>query len=178
MISCKAKIQSIATDYKTKKVIVTFECDGNPEDIERYQDMDVRLDVKKYQNLRSINANRYFWELCDKLAYSLKKSSKEIYRNYITEIPNNRYVGLLQEKDVEKAKKMWEDKGVGWIAIAEDSNVKGCKNMTYYYGSSYYDSAQMSILIDLIVQDCEAVGIPTATPKDIEEIKRRWGEDA
>jgi hypothetical protein len=70
---------------------------------------------------------------------------------------------------------MWESNGTGWIATIEDSKLEGCKNLVYYWGSSQYDTVQMSILIDLVIQDCEAVGIPTMTPREIEEMKQRWG---
>ena len=38
--------------------------------------------------------------------------------------------------------------------------------MTLYYGSSVFDSAQMSRLIDILIQDAEAQGIPTITEEE------------
>ena len=48
--------------------------------------------------------------------------------------------------------------------------------MMSYIGSSDYDTAQMSRLIDLIVQDCKAQGIETLTPDKLDAMKVKWGE--
>ena len=44
----------------------------------------------------------------------------------------------------------------------------------FYRGSSVYDNAQMSRLIENIVQDCKAVGIETLTPSELERLKEGW----
>ena len=41
-------------------------------------------------------------------------------------------------------------------------------------GSSTYDTAQMSRLIDLAVQDCKALDIETATPQELSLLLDRW----
>ena len=43
-----------------------------------------------------------------------------------------------------------------------------------YYGSSTFDTKQMSRLIDNIVQDCKAVGIETLTPQQLDALKEGW----
>ena len=48
------------------------------------------------------------------------------------------------------------------------------KEFTHYRifkGSSEYDSREMSIFIDGIIQECENVGIPTLTQSEIERMK-------
>jgi hypothetical protein len=56
------------------------------------------------------------------------------------------------------------------------SKIEGCTNVILYYGSSTYDSAQMSRLLDLITQDCKLQGIPYETPAEIARLKALWGE--
>ena len=41
--------------------------------------------------------------------------------------------------------------------------------------SRFYDSLQMSILIDGVVSECKAVGIETLPPDEIEHMKQTWG---
>lgn len=43
-----------------------------------------------------------------------------------------------------------------------------------YYGSSCYDTKQMSSLIDHLVQDCKALGIETLTPQELARMKEEW----
>lgn len=55
-------------------------------------------------------------------------------------------------------------------------NIKGYHNIRSYISSSDYDTAQMSRLIDLVVEDCRENGIETMTPKQLDALKSRWGE--
>ena len=57
-----------------------------------------------------------------------------------------------------------------------NSCIRLSKIMMSYIGSSDYDTAQMSRLIDLIVQDCKAQGIETLTPDKLDAMKVKWGE--
>ena len=43
-----------------------------------------------------------------------------------------------------------------------------------YKGSSEYDTKEMSILIDGVVSECEALGISTMTPNELEVLKNNW----
>ena len=44
-----------------------------------------------------------------------------------------------------------------------------------YFGSSQYDTKQMSRLIDGIVGECEDLGIETMTPGELAMLKEGWG---
>lgn len=44
-----------------------------------------------------------------------------------------------------------------------------------YRGSHTYDTKEMSVLIDGTVADAKELGIETATPAEIAEMKERWG---
>ena len=50
----------------------------------------------------------------------------------------------------------------------------GWAYLTVYFGSSTYDSEQMSALLDSLIQDAEALGIPTITPKEEERMLGKW----
>jgi hypothetical protein len=46
----------------------------------------------------------------------------------------------------------------------------------FYYGSSGYDTKQMSILIDGLVADAQELGIDTMTPTELAKLKTLWGD--
>ena len=46
-----------------------------------------------------------------------------------------------------------------------------------YFGSSTYDTKEMSALIDSIVCEAKSLNIETETPEEIERMKREWGID-
>jgi len=77
----------------------------------------------------------------------------------------------VQDKAVDRLRQGWEQNGIGWQTDTMPSKLKGCTNVILYYGSSTYDTQQMSLLIDHIVQDAKALGIETMTPAELEALK-------
>lgn len=123
---------------------------------------------------RSLDCNAYFWVLLDKLAAVLQKPKTEIYREYIKDIGGNSETVCVPAKAVEKLRSGWEHNGLGWQTDTMPSKLAGCTNVILYYGSSTYDTAQMSRLVDFAVEDCKAQGIDTATPQELARLKEAW----
>lgn len=134
-------------------------------------------ELKEKRKKRSLDANAYFWVLCGKLAAILRLTTEEIYRQYIHSIGNNFEIIPMRDDAVEAWIKIWSDRGVGWICESlGKSKHEGYTNVVCYYGSSVYDTKQMSCLIDMVVDDCKTQGIETATPLEIAKLKARWSE--
>ena len=131
--------------------------------------------VKEHKDRRSKDANAYCWTLLDKLAQVLNRPKTELYRGYIKEIGGNSDTVCVIDKAVKKLCAGWEKNGIGWQAETMPSKLEGCTNVILYYGSSTYDTAQMSRLINLIVEDCRALGIETLPPHKLEALKEAWG---
>ena len=137
-------------------------------------DKPYELTVEKKKRKRSLDANAYCWVLLDKLAAALHKPKGEIYRELIREVGGNSETVCCVEKAVDKLVQLWGKNGLGWAADVVDSKIDGCKNVVLYQGSSTYDTRQMSRLIDLVVQECRAQGIETATPAELDKLKEAW----
>ena len=134
------------------------------------------IEIKPYRERRSLDANAYFWVLCDKLAEKLNKGKTEIYRELIRDIGGVSDTVCMINSAVERFRANWQAKGLGWQTEAVESKIEGCTNVTVYFGSSTFDKAQMGRLLDLTIQECREQGIPTETPDQIAEMKARWGE--
>ncbi len=128
---------------------------------------------------RSLDANAYAWVLIDKIAAATRQKKIDVYRQEIREIGGNSYTGCYAEEDVDDIVSKWSSlgskHGEGWIYDIYDSNIPGTKNVCLYYGSSSYDTEQMSTLIDALVQDAKALGIETLPPYELERIMKRRG---
>ena len=73
---------------------------------------------------------------------------------------------------------MWDSQGVGNSHIViGDSKIDGYVNIRFFWGSSEYDTANMSRLIDGIISECREQGIETMTPSELERLKQQWGGD-
>lgn len=135
------------------------------------------LTIKEKKKKRSLNANAYFWQLCDQLAAATGIAKTELYRNYIKEIGDNNAMVCVQDFAVEELCNMWGKKGIGWVTDTLPSKLNGCTNVILYYGSSTYDTTQMSRLINLIVQDCKENGVPTLEDVEMQRLIDNWGGD-
>lgn len=173
------KIVGASIDFKTGKPTISFEVNER-NDFELLVDEmkgleKLSIEIKPFRQRRSLDANAYCWVLIDKIAESFGESKESVYRQYITNIGGNSEVVCVKNNAVERLCQGWQRNGLGWQTETFESKIEGCTNVTLYYGSSVYDSAQMSRLLDLIVQDCKQLGIPTETPNEIARLKSMWG---
>lgn len=130
--------------------------------------------IKEHRERRSLDANAYAWVLLDKLAEKLQIAKTELYRSYIREIGGNSETVCVLQDAADKLCSGWAHNGIGWLTDTLPSKIDGCVNVVLYYGSSTYDTAQMSRLIDLIVQDCKTQGIETMTPQQLAALMEGW----
>lgn len=168
----------IATDYGTGNMILQLPVLPESKNtvkklIDEGNDKNT-VEIKKYRKERSLNANSYMWVLIGKLSEKTDIPSEDIYRDYIRQAGIYRDVEL-PEQIANTFKVSWRAQGIGWFA--EQVDFKG-ENvlMRFYYGSSRYNTKQLSRVIDLIVQDCESVGIETKTPEQIADMLSQWEE--
>lgn len=171
----KGVIQDLMYNGIRRETTVVLVLEGNQaQEIEKHKGGHVDLCIKKFRKGRSLDANGYFWVLCDKLAEKLHISKEEIYRGYIKQIGGNNDIVCVQTKGVDSLCSGWNKNGIGWVTDTMPSKLDGCTNVVLYYGSSTYDTGQMSRLIDLCVQDCRAVGIETMPPAELKALVERW----
>lgn len=159
-----------------RKQRITVEVDDDFRGIyDKLKESDITVEIKKFRNKRKLDANAYAWVLIDKIAATLSIKKLEVYRSAIRDIGGVSDTVCILEGAVDKFREGWEKQGIGWQTDVMDSKMPGCKNVVVYYGSSSYDTKQMSLLIDHLVQDAKALGIETATPDQIARYKELWG---
>lgn len=152
---------------------------GTIEQIIQYlfkQDKTKKYEVKEVKKKRSLNANNYFWKLLQELCGVQNLDTIEEYKKRVKELGIFRRF-RIEPKDVKTFKIMWQDKGIAWFCEIADTEYLGSvefKIINAYYGSSSFNSKQMSRLIDNLVQDCQAVGIETKSKAEIDSLLRSW----
>lgn len=141
---------------------------------------ELTITAKKKRKKRSLDANAYFWVLVFQIAEKMQDektmvTKEDVYKKYIRAV--GVYTPLaVQEKAVDDFIKAWQNNGTGWICEVVDSTLDGCKKVFAYYGSSTYDTKQMSRIIDMAIQDAEALGIETMPPAELESLLQQWGK--
>lgn len=143
---------------------------GGIDDIKDVAVLDVEL--KKHRKRRSKNANDYLWALCTEIARTQGVSPDEVYRKEIREAgvaaayacPTTVY---------ERTAIEWSRKGVGWFSVKTDEK-DGYTYFLLYYGSSSYNTEEMSRLINATVEDAKALGIETASERELSILRSEW----
>lgn len=147
---------------------------GSPKEISQYLwqlDPNKEYEIKEHKNKRSLDANGYCWVLCKKIADKLHITKEEVYRKNIKEMGKYEIFPIRNEA-VETFINAWTGKGIGWICESlAKSKFDGFTNLIAYYGSSVYDSKEMALLLDSIVQEAQALDIDTLTPDEIANLK-------
>lgn len=132
------------------------------------------IKIDKFKKKRSLDANAYAWVLIGKIAEKTKVPKVEVYREAIRGIGGNYEVVCIQEEAADSLRKGWEHNGLGWQTDTLLSKLDGCTNVVLYYGSSTYDTEQMSRLIENLIQDCKALGIETKSQAEIDSLINSW----
>lgn len=161
--------------------VVSFITRENPNKLfNDLKDADVDVEIKKHNPKRSKDANAMCWAMCHDIGKALRPPlpKEEVYRRAIREV--GEYEPLpIREDAVETFQRRWAAKGTGWFAeVIDDSKLPGYKLVFAYYGSSTYDTAEMSRLIDYLVEDARNMGIPIPASKEQEEALKAWGAKA
>jgi len=135
----------------------------------------INVEVKKWRDHRSKDANALMWDVCQELGAALKIPKEEVYRKAIRDV--GEYIPLpIKACAVDKFCSNWATKGVGWFAeVQDDSKIPGYKLVFAYYGSSTYDTKQMSTLLDYLIDDAEQIGIVLKAGPELEQRLKELG---
>ena len=161
--------------------VCRFECDIGADQqkpllafLSGLQGKDASAELDVWKKKRSLDSNAYAWVLIDKIAAATNQKKIDVYRQEIKEIGGNSTTVCAVTQSVETLCANWESNGDGWVTEPFESKIEGCTNVRLYYGSSRYDVAQMSALIDALIQDAKELGIETLPPDELERMMSRW----
>ena len=132
------------------------------------QDKDKKFDIKEHKEKRSLNANNYAWKLITEIANVLRKSKEEVYLEMLKSYGQCEMISIISSVDVKGYFKYYEEAGRSFLNGKEFTYYK------IYKGSSEFNTKEMSVLIDGIVQEAKNLDIETMTPSQLAELKSLW----
>ncbi len=133
-------------------------------------DKDIVYDVKidKHREKRSLNANAYLWKLVTEIGNILNKSKEEVYLQMLIDYGQSEMVSILSEIEVKGYFKYYKLAGTSIL------NGKEFNHYKIYKGSSEYDTKEMSILLNGVVQEAKNLGIKTKDDIELERLVEEW----
>lgn len=183
-MECKGSITAIAQDFETKGILVTLSLtDVSVQELQTLKGMEeLSVLIKRYRKKRSLDANSYFHLLVGKLADKLRISKVRCKNIMIGRYGQVDYIDEqpIMIKTQIPVSDMLEQENLHCLPCGGKTEENGLQTFFYrvYHGSHTYNTEEMSILIDGVVQEAKEQGIETATPDEIERLKSLWkGKD-
>lgn len=182
----KGRLISAAKDWVSGKFRLTFEIEDDVSgQIDGIADKPLRIKAAHWREKRSLDSNAYYWVLLSKLAESIKISKPRAHNIMLREYGQvDLSYGSLSyavipdtdeaENDVLE-REMFHLKPTSDVRTGKD----GIAYRTYIIlrGSSRYDTAEMSHLLDGLISECKTLGIETATPEELERMKQLYDQN-
>lgn len=174
-MECTGKITGIGIDYNSRKFTLSLMANENiSAEYEKLKDCEkVRVIIKKYRNKRSLDANAYAWVLMQKIAEAVHSDKDTVYLKMLARYGQFTHI-VVKPDAVERMKQEWRTiRELGEITVGSMTGIQ----LQCYFGSSTYDSKEMSVFVDGIASECRELGIETDTPDELARMKREWGVD-
>lgn len=135
-------------------------------------------EITEKKKKRSLDSNAYFHKLCDllrqKLGISMARCKNHLIADYgqIQYLPDGSQM-IYKTNAPEDWMMELETLHTKLVKVTEE-NGKEVYFYRVYRGSHTYNSAEMSKLIDGLVEECKQVGIETATPEQLARMAALW----
>lgn len=134
------------------------------------RDRDYTLQIKEYRKKRSPDANAKLWALLGEMSAVLKLPPEEIYQGYIPDVGGNYWIAPVRPEDIPAREKSWCKGHIGRMiddmGPCRSRDLAGHHNVRFYEGSSEYDRATFSRLLEMVIQDCRQLGIETMSERE------------
>ena len=122
--------------------------------ITEYGDKDITVEVKEWRAKRSLDQNALMWAILDKIAKKLNLTADEVYFDMLKDYGVCDYLAVP-----ENSKNLNAILDTLKYYVIEESTLEKVKRIKVFIGSSHYDTKQMTVLIDGILQECENIGL-------------------
>lgn len=185
MIEKKARFtEMLLTANGSRRMVFELSAGVTDSELQSMTGKDLRLTVKAWKEKRSRDANAYYWVLTEKLAQVMKLPKPVVHnmnlRDYgVLQMVEGRPIAVEIPETDEAEKSVLRQETFHLRPTSEVYERDGELYRVYLLlrGSSSYDTAEMSALLDGVIEDCKSVGIETATPEEIERMKQLYAEN-
>ena len=181
-------VGGLRIDVDSRRMEMTVQCDR--DDIGREWDTlrkseKLVFSVKEYKKKRSLDANAYYWLLVTKLAKVLNLSKPHLHNLLLRrygqpEIIDGQMVFLVLPDSESGTRKADEAETYHIRPTSQvKTGVDGKMYRTYVMlrGSSTYNTAEMSELIDGLVSECREQGLETLPADELERMMQMYEQN-
>ena len=131
----------------------------------------LKIRLAKARKARSLDANAYFWACVNIISDATGQSKNKTYLQLLKRYGVYTYL-VVKEDAVDRLRTIWRDIEILGDTTTE-TGAKG-KSVLAYFGSSSYNSKEMSRLIDGTVSEIEEMNLTPPPTREINELIEDW----
>lgn len=166
------KLINVARNISTNRFAITFELDeGNIGEVDNINDKKLRVIAKQYRQKRSLTSNGYAWHLMQEIAEKSGLTKNDVYIECLKKY-SRAFTHMIVHPEV--IPRLAEDYRVvvdlGEVLV----NGKVGHQIQLYFGSSKFDTKEMSVFLDGIISECRDLGIDVIPQSDIDKLNAEW----
>lgn len=170
MIDCRGMIKAISRDFKSGRYILSIELtEGQIEPLDALQGKDLSISLKQFRNSRSKNANALLWSCLARIAEVLGGDKWDYYLQALRKYGQCTLVTVKPEA-VERFREIYRE-----CEVVGERN--GMVDLLCYFGSSTYDTREFSVLLNGVIDDMRAAGIPTPADEEMDRALEQWEKE-
>lgn len=171
----RGSLRGIQRDWQTNTPLISLAVtEGNLNELNALADSDLNIEIKKFRNKRSLDSNAYAWVLMQKIAEKHPPMTKDdVYLEMLKKYSSSFTHVIVKENAIPRLAETYRTfVDLGEITICGMTG----HQLQVYFGSSTFDSKEMSTFIEGLVSECKELGIETLPPEEIERMKQLWGK--
>jgi len=167
------KLLSVNRDWRTGEYNIVFSVNekSSLSEIEKIQNLEkLSIEAKQYRAKRSLDANALLWACLSEIAVALRTDKWDVYLMMLKRYGKYTYI-CVKPNIVDAVKAQWREcEEIGTVNI----NGQEAVQLLCYFGSSTYDTKEMSVLIDGVVSEMKEMGLQTPESKEIRRIMEEY----
>ena len=168
----RGELVTAAKDWNTGKWTITFSCEENALPyLDELRGKKLAISAKKYRHKRSLDSNAYAWVLIQKIAEAIHSDKQTVYLDMLKQYSRAFEHIIVRPEAVEAVTRVYATTiDLGEITVDGQTG----RQLQIYFGSSTFDTKEMSVFIDGIVETCKELGLETLPPDELERMKAAW----
>ena len=132
-----------------------------------FKDLEKKFEIKEYRQKRSLSQNSYAWQLIGEIADVMRLSKEEVYYHMLQHYGQSEIISVRADINVSGYFKYYAKFGKGQV------NGKDFIHYKVYKGSSEFDTKEMSIFLDGVIQEAKNLGIQTLDELELQNLKEK-----
>ena len=179
----RGKLSGVVRDMENN-VIVSFNIGKYLPPLSSLEGKDLDIKASQHREKRSLTQNAYYWVLCSKLASKQRISTTRLHNLLLRDVAPpfiiDGKICMQPIPDTDKAEndiletETFHLKPTGGVIQGNDGAVY--RWYIVLRGSSTFDTTEMTALLNRMVDECKENGIETATPQELEQM-RKYSEE-